>query len=153
MHRQRTLGTLRLTAMALRIVAPLACVVLPWHAVAHEENATSDAAARAGAEAWFRQYIKPDLAAGGVSDQSEVLSVPLERPGEHPGAAAPAKPAPRRLGALAPLGMLVLDVDVPQPRGNWSDALQPQMFRLYFEPIPPPTAPRPTLPRGRAAGV
>ncbi len=138
--------------LALGIVGSLVCLAVPRNVLAQEVEPTSDAANRASAEAWFREYIEPVLSKLVVSDEGEGLYVPLEPPWEHPSGAAPEKRVPRRLGALGPLGMLVLDVDVPQQRGDWNDA-QPQMFRLYFEPTPAPTAPSPTPPSGHAPGT
>jgi hypothetical protein len=117
---------------------------VPWRAAVAQ--AVDSDASRAGAETWFREYIEPNLNAAEERERSEGLSVPLERPRE----VAPKKSTQRHLGELGPLGMLVLDVDVPQTRGDWNDALQPKMFRLYFEPIPSPAAPSP---RSRAAGA
>jgi hypothetical protein len=144
--------------LALGIVGPLVCLAVPRNVLAQEVEPTSDAANRASAEAWFREYIEPVLSKLVVGDQGEGLYVPLEPPWEHPSGAAPEKRVPRRLGALGPLGMLVLDVDVPQQRGDWNERgdwndAQPKMFRLYFEPTPAPTAPSPTLPNGHAPGA
>jgi hypothetical protein len=137
--------------MALGVVGALGLLGAPGRAVAQDRDPTSDAAVRAGAQAWFREYIEPGLRTLAANEQSEALTVPLEPPGEHPG--VPGRLPIHRLGALGPLGMLVLDVDVPQQRGNWSDPLQPQMFRFYLEPIPAPKTPSPMLPGGRAAGA
>lgn len=140
------------TGMALGIAGALAWLAAPGQAVAQETDSSSDAAERAGAEAWFREHIQPSLRTAAMSDQSQVPSVPLEPPSEPPGGAAPERFVPYRLVALGPLGMLVLDGDMPQQRGDWSDTLQPPMFRLYFEPMAPPAA-TPTLPSGHAAGA
>jgi hypothetical protein len=137
---------LRLGSIAFGALSLCAWLGVCSRAPAQELRSTTDDAERAGAEAWFEQYIQPGLLEAGVSEQGkpEDLTVPPERPK----APAPKKMTPTPLFEVGSLGMLTLDPDVPQQRGEWSDTLvpgvdsiHPAMFRFYFEPVPPPKAP------------
>jgi hypothetical protein len=125
------LRSVRLAGMAL---AALGCLALPVRATAQESNAKADAANRAALEAWFREYIEPGLSKLALNDEGEGLTVPLAPP-QAPSSGLPGNATPHRLGEVGSFGVLVVDPDVPQQRGEWNDDIHPQMFRIYFEPV------------------
>ena len=105
----------------------------PGRVVAGEADPAMDATIRAAGEAWYTKYILPGLQSA-LLEQGDVRPVPPDRPSAPPAAPAPSQPKPRALWSLKPLGVLVLDPDVPRSRGGWNEPVQPAMFRLYFEP-------------------
>ena len=136
----------RVGSIALGALSLCVWVAVASPAQAQEVRPTTDDAERAGAEAWFEQYIQPGLLTAALTEQGkpEDLTVPPEKPK----APAPKKMTPTPLFEVGSMGMLTLDPDVPQERGEWSDTLvpgidsiHPAMFRFYFEPVPPPKAP------------
>jgi hypothetical protein len=132
---QRTVGF----AALVSAVTFFAWLAVPSAAPAQQIRPAVDAEA-AGAEAWFQQYIPAGSLVDQLSEQGDILTLPPEKPSEHPSLT---KAKPWSLVEIAPLGVLTLDTVVPLQRGDWNDTLQqPAMFQLYFEPIPvtPPTA-------------
>ena len=143
-----------------RIGVLLVTATMPWSAMAggpavsnaaasSTSDRASDASIRAGAAAWFREYIQPTLEVSPsrleTSSREPILYDPLESriPSTSPTARSqPPERSCRRRAEVGSLGTVILASDAPQPRGEWDDSLQPEMFRLYFEPAPPAPKPR-----------
>jgi hypothetical protein len=132
-------------AIPLRAVAGGAAPAAP--APSPTSDRSPDAGVRAGADAWFEEYIQPTLQSSPdrfeASERSPVLYDPLEsRPPGGPTCGPPGASC-RHRAQVGSLGTIVLATDSEPPRGDWSETLQPEMFRLYFEPLPEPPKPQP----------
>lgn len=145
-----TIGQSGRRFVALGLLISLA---LPWRATAQAAEPSRisldfdpDAAKRAAAEAWFRENVVPRLEASFFEEGRERGPV-LYDPNE--AAPMPGRPIPERRvfshrAHVGTVGVVVLAGDLPPSRSEWSDVrdwndpLWPaEMFRFYFERVPP----------------
>jgi len=135
---------------AAALFALLFSLSVTWRAMAAgpSPSAPSDrspeAAVPAGADARLSEEVQTSLESIPLPEKSNdqpVLYDPRDGNVLGPATGGPAneKPPPERsvyrhrvrVGSVA---LVVLAGDLPQPRGDWNDRLQPEMFQLYFEP-------------------
>jgi hypothetical protein len=122
----------------------------PGVLTSENSNPDSDEVRRAGAEAWFRQNIEPSLTASRFQESSSEPGPVLYDANDV--APMPGKPIPeRRIYAhraqVGSVGAVLMAGDLPPTRADWNDAsdwnapIRPEMFRFYFERVPPPKPP------------
>jgi hypothetical protein len=138
----------------------LVSLALPWPAMAQARESSAialdsdpDAAAHAAADRWFREEMEPRLRTLFLEEgrtRGPVLYDPNES-APMPGRPIPERRAFSHRAAVGTAGVVVLAGDLPPTRSEWSDVrdwndpLWPaEMFRFYFERVPPAPPLRPT---------
>jgi len=145
----------QIAAVGLLLVLPApafaqqAAKPAPGVLTSENSNPDSEAARRAGAEAWFRQNIEPGLEKSRFEESSSEQPVLYDA---NEAASMPGKPIPERRkyahrAQVGPVGAVMMAGDLPPTRAEWNDAsdwnapIRPEMFRFYLEKVPPPKPP------------
>jgi hypothetical protein len=132
--------------MKIARLALVIALIVPWRAFAQEEpNPDPAEIQRAGADEWFLQYIA-DALPGSHFDDSVERNPVLYDPKES--APLPGKPGWDRKvythrAHVGKVGAVLMAGDLPAARSDWNDVkdwnepYRPEMFRFYFETVPP----------------